>query len=64
MREVFKVKIKKDGKLVDEKEDCDQISIDTILTEEIKQEVLKNQGPEFDLYLNGLRFRNFNSRQK
>ena len=27
MREVFKVEIKKDGKLVDEKEDCDQISI-------------------------------------
>ena len=56
--------IKKSKDLTCEKEEDDLIPLEEILTEEIQQEILREQGPEFDLYLKGLRFRNFNLRKK
>ena len=41
--------------------DHDVFDIDDILTDELKEEIFKLQGQEFDLYLNGLRWRNFDN---
>ena len=50
--------------LVETKEDFDYPPIEAILTDEIQQEILKIHGGEFDLYLKGLRYRNFDSEKK
>ena len=39
-------------------------SMQTILTCELRNEILRTQGEEFDLYLRGLRFRDFANETK
>ena len=56
--------IKKSKDFAYENEDDDQTPIEDILTEEMQQEILRDQGPEFDLYLKGLRYRNYNLLKK
>ena len=56
--------IMKSRDLVETKEDFDNPPIEAILTDEIQQEILRIRGPEFDLYLKGLRYRNFDSEKK
>ena len=56
--------IMKSRDLVETKEDFDNPPIEAILTDEIQQEILRIHGPEFDLYLKGLRYRNFDSEKK
>ena len=56
--------IKKSKEVVEEREQeiaSVNFDIDDILTEELKQEIIEVQGSEFDLYLKGLRFRNFDN---
>ena len=56
--------IKKSRDLAETKDDFDNPPIESILTDEIQKEILRIQGPEFDLYLKGLRYRNFDSEKK
>ena len=56
--------IKNSKEVVEEREQAIasvNYDIDDILTEELKQEIIEVQGSEFDLYLKGLRFRNFDN---
>ena len=50
--------------LAEKKEDFDCPPIEAILTDDIQQEILRIHGPEFDLYLKGLRYRSFDSEKK
>ena len=38
---------------------CLSVSVQTILTCKLRNEILRTKGEEFDLYLRGLRFRDF-----
>ena len=56
--------IKKSKDLAETKEDFYNPPIEAILTDDIQQEILRIHGSEFDLYLKGLRYRNFDSEKK
>ena len=47
-----------------EKKDFDSPPIEAILTDDLQQEIMRIHGAEFDLYLKGLRYRNFDSEKK
>ena len=54
--------IKKSKTVVKEKEaavEVDRFNVEEIVTEEMKKEICEVLGAEFDLYLHGLRYRDF-----